>query len=259
MLKTKQVKSDINKQLKDRKHQLDRLGSSRETKEQQHKYLLALAARFQHVTSLALNAQYGADILFDKYPVLKLATMVVNRNEIFSRDVSKRGHTIKFSSEMDSDSDSDLEDFEHEDSSYKGEEDGAQDSESDSTPEEESSEDEENEIQEHVVGSPATELDSRTPLLLSTADPQTSNRYTDDHDELDDLLQPAGKVALPKSTNIIRWLQKWYNGSRGFELGTFDASIVPIIWKKQSINWEGPYLRALKHFYGATLIQELKH
>ena len=33
-------------------------------------------------------------------------------------------------------------------------------------------------------------------------------------------------------------LEEVYKSSRGFELGTFDASLLPIVWKKQSLNWE---------------------
>ena len=76
------------------------------------------------------------------------------------------------------------------------------------------------------------------PLLLSTANLQTANRYACNHDELDDLQLPGGNVAEPLSTDIMDWLKKIYSGSRGFELGTFNDSIIPIIWKRQLVNWE---------------------
>ena len=52
---------------------------------------------FQRTTSLALEAHYGGDDVFDSLPSLKLATAVVDRNAVFAEDVWKRGHTMKFS------------------------------------------------------------------------------------------------------------------------------------------------------------------
>lgn len=63
-------------------------------------------------------------------------------------------------------------------------------------------------------------------------------RHTGPEPELDDILHDDCKVQTPKPTGIIAWLDKVYKGSRGFELGTFDASLLPIIWKKQSANWD---------------------
>lgn len=63
-------------------------------------------------------------------------------------------------------------------------------------------------------------------------------RHSKPEPELDDILHDDCKVPAPKPTGIIPWLDKVYKGSRGFELGTFDASILPSIWKKQSANWD---------------------
>ena len=82
------------------------------------------------------------------------------------------------------------------------------------------------------------DFEDKAPLLLSTAKLQTTNRYACNHDELDDLLSPVGNIAKPLSTDIMNWLENIYSGSRGFELGTFNDSIIPIIWKKQLVNWE---------------------
>lgn len=63
-------------------------------------------------------------------------------------------------------------------------------------------------------------------------------RHTGPEPDLDDILQDDCKVPMPKPTGIIPWLEDVYKSSRGFELGTFDASILPVIWKMQSANWE---------------------
>ena len=197
------------KQLKDRKRQLNDLGPSRETKEQQQRYLLQLAARFQKVTSLALLAHYGGDPIFEENPVLKLTTMFQNRNDLFSRDLELRGHTIKFNGQTDAGN------FENE---RLAEGSGTN-------------------LTHLVYENPTLEFDDRSPLLLSKNIPWTANRYTSGHDELDDLLQPSGTATKSFSINILDWLEDLYKGSRGFELGSFDPAIVPIIWKKQTINW----------------------
>lgn len=53
-----------------------------------------------------------------------------------------------------------------------------------------------------------------------------------------DIMQDDCYIFLPKPVGIKQWLEEVYSNSRGFELGTFDASLLPIIWKKQSNNWE---------------------
>lgn len=78
------------------REQLEALGPSRETKEQQQKYLLGLATKFQDITSLALNARYAGDGIFEKVEGLKVATSIVTRNEEFSNAVWKKGHTVNF-------------------------------------------------------------------------------------------------------------------------------------------------------------------
>lgn len=199
------MKSDINKKLKERKHELEKLGPSRETKEQQHKFLLELATRFQRVVSLALEAHYGGSPMFKKSITLKLATLVVNRNEIFSRDVSRRGHVLKFNTKTNK------EESEHEQMDV-------------------------DDPAEADVHAPA--LGDEAALLLSNTKPRSRNRYVGDYEDLEELLHLCIRVIQPKSSDIMAWLEDIYNGSRGFELGTFDCSIVPIIWNEQSAHWD---------------------
>ncbi|MCJ1458596.1 hypothetical protein MMC28_008969 [Mycoblastus sanguinarius] len=178
------VKSDITKKLNNCKKQLEALGPCRETRQQQHDFLLDLAMNFQRTTSLALEAHYGGDDVFDSLPSLKLATAVVDRNAVFAEDVWKRGHTMKFSQ-------------------------GVQQ---------------------------AEETNGDTPGVDSKE--MAKIRYNETQRELEDLLHEDRKLSEPKPTGIISWLEKVYRSSRGFELGTFDSSLLPIIWKKQSANWD---------------------
>ncbi|MCJ1266547.1 hypothetical protein MMC22_006432 [Lobaria immixta] len=181
------VKSDINKRLNSCKQQLEALGPCRETKEQQQKHLLDLATRFQKITSLALDARYGGDDIFQDVGGLKLATSIVDRNEKFSNDVRKRGHTVDF----------------------------------EETPEE-------FEFDTEDVPSPMSD-----PENEDNADA----RHMDDLDNIDGLMLEYYPIPRLSVEKISPWLRHIYTSSRGFELGTFDAALIPLIWKKQSANW----------------------
>lgn len=188
------MKADINKKLKTCRQSLDGLGPTRENMDQQQKYLLELATRFQAVTSLALRAHYGGDDLFVRSPVLKLATAVVRRNILFSDHVWKYGHTMAFSDEagfkddIESDKEADGDD------------------------------------QRSVVND-----DEDNSILV--------RRYINDR-ELDDLMHDEKKIEVPRQEGIKKWLASVYKSSLGFELGTFDPALLPIIWKRQSRKWD---------------------
>ena len=54
-------------------------------------------------------------------------------------------------------------------------------------------------------------------------------RYKENHSAIDDILPEDRKIAEPRSTGTIPSLETDYRTSRGSELGTFDASLLPII------------------------------
>lgn len=205
------MKAEISAKLKLCKHQLDALGPSRASRDQQYKFLLELATRYQTITSLALKAHYGGDDVFDSAPTLKLATAIVSRNAIFSDDVWQRGHAMTF----------------HKDKDTK-----------------------ENVSSPHAgpFGSPSSfgngPSTSTNPVAQAPNTPHQFGhdfknvRYQENHAELEDIMQGDALILLPKVSGIKQWLENVYKSSRGFELGTFDASLLPIIWKKQSANWE---------------------
>ena len=204
--------------LKKCKQALDGLGPDRATKEQQYDYLLELATRFQTITAHALRAYYGADEVFDKSKDLKLATQVVHRNAVFSKDVWHKGHTMQFSQQVG---------FTE-----------VEENEEDNTPDEGSdiSDDEEN---------------------------YSYVRYEDHHLELDDLMHDNASVPEPKESGIKEWLATVYKTSQGFELGTFDPALLPIVWKKQSKNWDTLALAyiddiiAIVHRFTVTLLSKI--
>ena len=63
-------------------------------------------------------------------------------------------------------------------------------------------------------------------------------RYQQDYLELEDTILPNEKLARLNAGGGKQRLKAVYLTSRGFELGTFDASILPIICEKQSANWD---------------------
>ena len=187
-----QVRADINMRLKKCKQAMNGLGPDRATQDQQYDFLLELATQFQTLTAHALRAYYGADEIFDKSPHLKLATLVVHRNAVFSEDVWHKGHTMEFSKQAGF--------IENEKNEGKG------------TPAEGSK---------------------------GSVDVKESNvRYEDHHHELDDLMHEHTSIPEPQKSGIKKWLVGVYKTSQGFELGTFDPSLLPIVWKKQSKNWD---------------------
>lgn len=62
-------------------------------------------------------------------------------------------------------------------------------------------------------------------------------RKQDDIDELIDILHPQQDVPHSIPDAILPWLLAVYNGNRGFELGTFNATILATAMKKQSSKW----------------------
>ena len=65
------------------------------------------------------------------------------------------------------------------------------------------------------------------------------SRYQWDDHNLDVILDDNVSVPKSKPTGILSWLEDVYQDSRGFELGMFDTSLLPVVWKQQSANWDG--------------------
>ena len=220
------MRSDINKQLSKRRRQLEALGPSRERKDQQFKYLLELATRYQAVTSLALKAHYGADKIFGHSQGLRLATAVVQRNAMFADDIAKKGHTMTFGVEAQSATDEadQLESIEDEDS------DEDQEFSADEDTEEDGEIEENDESEEGEPDAPKK----------SVAQSGSVVRYQGDYAELEDILLHT-QICIPKpqqAGKIMPWLMEVYKASQGFELGTFDPALLSTLWKEQSANWD---------------------
>jgi hypothetical protein len=91
--------------LKRAQHDLRALGVDRESPERQTAFLLNLSIRFQKIVSLALDAKYGSDDLFDDDPSFRLVTSVVSRNSQFAADLDDWGLEYRFNSTEDCNND----------------------------------------------------------------------------------------------------------------------------------------------------------
>ncbi|RDW58965.1 uncharacterized protein DSM5745_11171 [Aspergillus mulundensis] len=64
-----------------------------------------------------------------------------------------------------------------------------------------------------------------------------STRKIDTRLELNDALIDPELINPPVEDDIYSWLEAEYLSSRGFELGTFNTSLLPTVMKKQSSKW----------------------
>lgn len=78
------VRSEIDKKLSACQKELQLLGPSRNSSEQQHRFLLGLATEFQKIADAALEANYGRYDALGDSSKLKLATIILYINEAFS-------------------------------------------------------------------------------------------------------------------------------------------------------------------------------
>ena len=206
--------------------QLESIGPSRATREQQFQYLLGLSNRFQTVSALALKAQYGSDEVFEhkNKSSLKLATAVVTRNAVFAEDIQARGHSMAFKKD-------DKDEVTNEPSTKS----------SDAAPFV-------NQMPASFAGSASNTPRSTNFATLAANSQQPVAEVMDQfksvkckssYPELEDVIIPNQKIPRPRaSSDIKKWLKDIYASSRGFELGSFDASILPVVWKEQSANWD---------------------
>ena len=181
------------------KSDLATLETKRETPEEQRSYLLEVAMQFQRITTLALDVKYGSDDMFDQDSKLKLSTAVQNRSEKLSDDIKLKGRTFEFSLELSS-------------GNFKGFPDSA-----------------------NSAGYSEADV-SKTNGTIRDLD---NIRLVPNHSDLEEVMYDQNAIAEPSDECILAWLTEIYTTSRGFEMGTFDPSLLAIIMKKQSVNWTG--------------------
>ncbi len=214
------VKQEIDKSLSDCEQKLKLLGPARENEDQQRTFLIDMATKFQEMTSHALDAYYGRSTLFDENPALRLAARVVGLHTAFSSEMSSKGHTMQFS-----------------ESSTRG----SGGSNNDSSSDENGSVDSATEVEENISKDISPSVNKAVEL--------------DRFPEISDLIQTPWKCPPPESGDIFDWIESVYRTSRGFELGTFNPSVLPIVFQEQSKKWDhlaldyiSDIIRVVHHF-----------
>ena len=216
------VKHEVDKRLLDCEHKLKSLGPARETDDQQRTFLLDLAAKFQEITSHALDAYYGRSSLFEDHPSLRLATRIVDLNTAFSDDVWLKGHTMHFSKFT----------------TRNGNE-PASESPDDSVASESLDGSVASEPPDDSVAEPSDDADQDATVDTSDSTRETGEPEDPKLPELSDVIQGPWRCPAPQSNDVFDWIESVYRTSRGFELGTFDPSLLPIIFQEQSKKWDG--------------------
>jgi len=194
------VKHEIDRKLSDCEQKLKALGPARETDDQQRTFLLDLATEFQGITSNALDAYYSRSSLFNNNSSLRLATRIVDLDTMFSDDVWLKGHTRDFSKSTTREGDESV---------------------NEPSPEE-----------AHSEGEPLEDDESAASTDISRSTRDDKKFDATEFPELADVVQAPWRCPGPLADNIFDWIESEYRTSRGFELGTFDPSLLPIIFQE---------------------------
>jgi hypothetical protein len=188
------------KRLKDTKNLLQSLGVQRETAEQQRRILLDIVSTFQEITQHALATNYGVNDVFDEDKDLRLATLVSLRNDVFSKNLAYWGHTYTFRSKPERPEDTD----------------GSVDD------------------REERRNNPANTEKQRDIMQSRKTWDTTQNTSVAD---LEGILHASEPVEPSFKSGILPWIEEIYSNSRGFEIGTFNHTLLSTLMKKQSVKW----------------------
>ncbi|KAK7177566.1 interferon-induced GTP-binding protein Mx1 [Paraphaeosphaeria sporulosa] len=83
----------------------------------------------------------------------------------------------------------------------------------------------------------STSIQSGLAKLTMNGSADVGVRSVRDHPDIEDLTHENTSVPAPSNDDIIDWINDIYHDSRGFELGTFDATILAVTLKAQAANW----------------------
>lgn len=166
-----------------------------------------MSMKFQEVVNFALSANYVGSPWFDEKPSLRFATEVVSRNEAVAETLQRYGHAYRFEGDqIATQLRAKVRSLERKlRTSFSGD--------------------------EPAVPGPKAEPDIKEDIVI---------RYQENTDiaGLDDWTESEDRTIEPTSSDILPWLTEVYKTSRGFELGTFDSSLLAKTMKSQSANWE---------------------
>ena len=90
-----------------------------------------------------------------------------------------------------------------------------------------------------------------------------TTRQVADHPDIEDLVSECAELSCPYDHAVLGWLKSVYRRSRGFELGTFDSSLLATTMKTQAKKWRGitqgyvSDMIALVHNFVIELLQHI--
>lgn len=197
------IKRQIEDELSSCKKQLSKLGADRETSEQQRHYLEGIAAQFESISKDALSANYCRHEIFEEDHKLRFPTLVVDRSDRFAEDIKRKGHTVQFKATEDDE------------------------------------DDEDNPFEE-----PHRYEARQTKILPPSFDEVDDNEVnldsnSSEYPELLDVLRLNLNVSPTTKRDILTWIEGEYRKARGYSLDLMDPNILPMLWQKQSSNWQG--------------------
>ncbi|KAF4629777.1 hypothetical protein G7Y89_g8365 [Cudoniella acicularis] len=63
-------------------------------------------------------------------------------------------------------------------------------------------------------------------------------RVSKPNGDIEDFVREKEALSVPQDGHILEWLTTVYDSSRGFEIGTFDSSLLALTMKEQSQKWD---------------------
>lgn len=175
------VRADLSSKLKSKEEDLEGMGQSRSTTDQQRLFIGKVASKFARIKDQGLDAYYNRDKIFTDNPDLKLITRIREINERFSQVVYEKGHARNF------------------------------------TPSEEEAQEEEEDSAPCSSDSGVGEYPERDDLYDKKAN---FNIPLVGEEDLDGLLAEPYDCPLPSEEDILQYIEHEYMTSRGDELGT---------------------------------------
>ncbi|KAH7159813.1 P-loop containing nucleoside triphosphate hydrolase protein [Dactylonectria estremocensis] len=224
------VRAELTGKLKSRKSDLQSMGRSRSTPDQQRIFIGEVASKFARIKDQGLDAYYNRSKIFSTYPDLKLITRIREINERFSVVVYEKGHTRVFTTDGEKNDKNDQEDDVAPGADVPDEDDEAVDE------------------NDGIVTCPIDGDFNRDDLYDNMANFKIPLIGEED---LDGLLAEPYRCSVPSNDDILSYIEHEYMTSRGDELGTFSGEMLPTSFKEQSKKWS-PMARA--HVSNAILI-----
>ncbi|KAK4069164.1 hypothetical protein Trihar35433_5743 [Trichoderma harzianum] len=206
------VKSEIMVNLKKSQGLLADMGEPRNSTDQQRAYVGKIASRFMRIKECGLDAYYTRNNFFEDLE-MRLITRIRTINEAFSRIMIEKGHAREFHTEV-----------------------------------------------EHLAAETKLENHEGSATHDELASQGRSSLYDErihfkiptlGEEDLSDIVTDPYWCSKPEVGGMLEHIQEQYIKARGYEMGTFNAEMLPCTFKEQGKKW--PFM-AYAHVSNAVLI-----